>query len=101
MLLVPRQYCRPRQSHTGRLNGPDASNVSGTYSAPADTITVVAAYQSAIADGANEDYTVNGFFNDNSGLTSGNTVMPQLPDGDTASSQWVRTQAPKWVAHQQ
>ena len=70
-----------RAKITWRLNGNDASNVTGVYSAVSDTITF-SALAISVADGSSETYTVNGYYNDNTGLTHGNTVMLSV-DGDT------------------
>ncbi|MDP5330908.1 MAG: hypothetical protein NWQ87_06000, partial [Litorivicinaceae bacterium] len=70
-----------RAKITWRLNGPDASNVTGTYSAGADTLTF-GGLSISIADGGSETYVVNGYFNDNTGLTDGQTLLLSV-DGDT------------------
>lgn len=70
-----------RTKITWRLNGPDASNVTGTYSAAADTITFPG-LSISVADGASETYTINAFYNDNRGLTEDNTIILSV-DGDT------------------
>ena len=70
-----------RDDITWRLNGPDASNVTGTYNGGADTITF-SGLSLSIADSGNEDYTVNAYFNDNTAVTDGATVILSV-DGDT------------------
>ena len=70
-----------RADVTWRLNGNDASNVTGTYNAGADTITFTG-LSISIADGASEVYTVNAYYNDNTGLTEGLTYILSV-DGDT------------------
>ena len=70
-----------RSQITWRLNGPDASNVTGTYSAGADTLTF-SGLSLSVADGASEVYTVNAYFNDNTSLTDNATVILSV-DGDT------------------
>ena len=70
-----------RSQITWRLNGPDASNVTGTYSAGADTLTF-SGLSISVADGASEVYTVNAYFNDNTSLTDNATVILSV-DGDT------------------
>ena len=70
-----------RSQVTWRLNGPDASNVTGTYSAGADTLTF-SGLSLSVADGASEVYTVNAYFNDNTSLTDNATVILSV-DGDT------------------
>jgi large repetitive protein len=69
-----------RSQITWRLNGPDASNVMGTYDAGADTITF-SGLGISIANGGNETYTINAYFNDNTGLTDGSSVVLSI-DGD-------------------
>ena len=70
-----------RSQVTWRLNGPDASNVTGTYSAGADTLTF-SSLSISVADGTSEIYTVNAYFNDNTSLTDNATVILSV-DGDT------------------
>lgn len=70
-----------RSQITWRLNGPDASNVAGTYNAGADTLTF-SGLGIAIADGGSETYTVNAYYNDNTNLTEDHTVILSV-DGDT------------------
>lgn len=70
-----------RSQITWRLNGPDASNVTGTYSAGADTLTF-SGLSISVADGTSEVYTVNAYFNDNTSLTDNATVILSV-DGDT------------------
>ena len=70
-----------RAQITWRLNGPDASNVTGVYSAGADTVTF-SGLAVSVADGANETYTVNAYYNDNTGLTEDKTIVLSV-DGDT------------------
>lgn len=66
---------------TYMLNGPDASNVTGIYSAVSDTITF-SGLSVSVADGASETYTVRAFYNDNSAVTEDRTVILSI-DGDT------------------
>ena len=70
-----------RDNVTWRLNGADTSNVTGTYSAGADTITFTG-LSISVADGTSEVYTVNAYYNDNTGLTEGLTYILSV-DGDT------------------
>jgi hypothetical protein len=70
-----------RSQVTWRLNGPDASNVTGTYSAGADTLTF-SSLSISVADGTSEIYTVNAYFNDNTSLTDNATVILSV-NGDT------------------
>ena len=70
-----------RSQVTWRLNGSDASNVTGTYSAGADTLTF-SSLSISVADGTSEIYTVNAYFNDNTSLTDNATVILSV-DGDT------------------
>lgn len=66
---------------TWLLNGPDATNVAGVYNAGSDTVTF-SGLSISVADGASEVYTVSGYYNDNTGLTEGNTFILSV-DGDT------------------
>ena len=70
-----------RAKVTWRLNGADASNVVGSYNAGADTITF-SSLSISVADGGSEDYTINAFYNTNTGLTDGLTYILSV-DGDT------------------
>ncbi|MFT4764322.1 MAG: hypothetical protein ACI9OH_001416 [Oleispira sp.] len=70
-----------RANVTWRLNGADESNATGVYNAVADTITF-SSLSISIADGASEVYTVNAFYNNNSGLSEGLTYILSV-DGDT------------------
>ncbi len=70
-----------RDQVTWRLNGNDASNVTGTYNAGADTITF-SGLSIAVADGGSETYTLNAYYNDNTGLTEDDTFILSV-DGDT------------------
>ena len=70
-----------RSQITWRLNGPDASNVSGTYSAGADALTF-SSLSISVADGTSEIYAVNAYFNDNTSLTDNATAILSV-DGDT------------------
>lgn len=66
---------------TWRLNGNDANNVTGTYNAAANTIAF-SGLSISVADGSSETYTVNAYYNDNTGLTEDRTVILSV-DGDT------------------
>ncbi|XPV67831.1 MAG: Ig-like domain-containing protein [Halarcobacter sp.] len=66
---------------TWRLNGPDATNVTGAYNSSTNTITF-SGLSLSITDGGNETYTVNGYFNNNTGLTEDQTFILSV-DGDT------------------
>lgn len=66
---------------TWRLNGNDASNVTGTYDAGADVVTF-SSLSISVADGGSETYTVNAYYNDNTGLTEDHTYVLSI-DGDT------------------
>lgn len=70
-----------RSKVTWRLNGPDASNVTGTYNAGSDTITF-SPLSLSVADGGSETYTINAYFNDNTGLVEDRTFILSV-DGDT------------------
>jgi hypothetical protein len=64
---------------TYRLNGPDASNVTGSYSSNVITFSGLSI---SVADGASETYTVNAYYNDNTGVTENQTLVLST-DGDT------------------
>jgi hypothetical protein len=70
-----------RAKITWRLNGNDVSNVSGSYDTVADTITF-SDLTISIANNTNETYTVNAYYNDNTGITEDTTVILSV-DGDT------------------
>lgn len=63
-----------------RLNGPDASNVTGTYSSGGNTITF-SGLSISVSNGGLETYTVNAYYGTNTGLTEGQTFIISL-DGD-------------------
>ncbi|WP_448563395.1 Ig-like domain-containing protein [Thalassotalea ganghwensis] len=64
---------------TWRLTGPDAANVTGVVGGGTITFSGLSI---SIADGGNETYTVNAYYNDNTGLTEGGTYILSV-DGDT------------------
>ena len=66
---------------TWRLNGADASNVVGVYSANDNTITF-SGLSISVADITSETYTINGYFNDTANLTDNATYILSV-DGDT------------------
>ncbi|MCP8898015.1 beta strand repeat-containing protein [Gilvimarinus xylanilyticus] len=66
---------------TWRLNGPDASNVNGSYNNGADTINFTG-LNISVSDDMSEIYTVNAYYNDNTGIVDGHTIVLSL-DGDT------------------
>ena len=70
-----------RAKVTWRLNGNDASNVTGVYNAGANTITF-SGLGISVADGTSEVYTINAYYNDNMGITDGHTFILNI-DGDT------------------
>jgi hypothetical protein len=70
-----------RAKVTWRLNGNDASNITGVYSAGSNTITF-SGLAISVADGGNEIYTVNAYYNDNSAITENKTFILSI-DGDT------------------
>ena len=70
-----------RSQVTWRLNGPDVSNMTGTYNAGSDTVTF-SGLSISIANGGNETYTVNAYYNDNTNLTEDHTFILSV-DGDT------------------
>ena len=61
------------------LNGPDASNVSGTYGSNKITFSGLSI---SVADGSNETYTLRGYYSSNTGLTDETTFSFSI-DGDT------------------
>ncbi|WP_041523728.1 tandem-95 repeat protein [Gilvimarinus agarilyticus] len=69
-----------RAKVTWRLNGNDATDVTGTYNPGSDTITF-AGLPISVAHGASETYTINAYYNDNTGLVDGHTIILSL-DGD-------------------
>ena len=71
----------PFSQVTWLLNGPDASNVTGTYNAGTNKITF-SGLSISIADGASETYTVRGHYNNTSGLVNEKTFSLSV-DGDT------------------
>ncbi|WP_172449301.1 Ig-like domain-containing protein [Bowmanella denitrificans] len=70
-----------RANITWRLNGNDASNVTGVYNAGSDTITF-SGLSISVANGSSETYTVNAYYNNNSAVTEDHTVILSV-DGDT------------------
>ncbi len=63
-----------------RLNGPDATNVTGTYSSGGNTIAF-SGLSISVSNGGLETYTVNAYYGTNSGLTEGQTFVLSI-DGD-------------------
>ena len=70
-----------RDDVTWRLNGSDATNVTGTYNSGSNTITF-SGLSISVADGASETYTVNAYFNTNTSLIEDRTFILSV-DGDT------------------
>ncbi|SMO60169.1 hypothetical protein SAMN06265219_1061, partial [Gracilimonas mengyeensis] len=66
---------------TWRLNGPDASNVTGSYDAGTDKITF-SGLSISIPESGNETYTINAYYNNNTGLTEDRNFVLSV-DGDT------------------
>ncbi len=66
---------------TWRLDGPDASNVIGSYDAGTDKITF-SGLSISITESGYETYTINAYYNDNTGLTEDRTFILSV-DGDT------------------
>ncbi|WP_051283782.1 FG-GAP-like repeat-containing protein, partial [Desulforegula conservatrix] len=64
-----------------RLNGPDATNVAGTYNNAAHTLTF-SGLTLSVANGGNETYRVNAYYSNNTSLTEGQTYILSI-DGDT------------------
>ncbi len=65
---------------TWRLNGPSASNVTGVYNGGGNSITF-SGLSISVPDGSLETYTVNAYYNDNTGLTESQTFILSI-DGD-------------------
>ena len=80
-LVINTSGTGPFSQVTWLLNGPDASNVSGTYSSSANTITF-SGLSISVADGGNETYTLRGYYSTNTGLTEAQTFSFSI-DGDT------------------
>ena len=70
-----------RDNIAWRLNGPDATNLTGVYNGGSDTITF-SGLSISIANGGSEDYTISAYYTDNAGLTEGLTYILSV-DGDT------------------
>ncbi|AZZ92667.1 tandem-95 repeat protein [Hahella sp. KA22] len=70
-----------RDNIVWRLNGNDASNVTGVYDGAFDTITF-SSLSISVADNTSETYTVNGYYGTPSGLTEDHTVILSV-DGDS------------------
>ncbi|MFK8031357.1 MAG: Ig-like domain-containing protein, partial [Gammaproteobacteria bacterium] len=70
-----------RNNVTWRLNGPDVNNVTGTYSAGANTLTF-SGLNISVANGGAEIYTINAYYSDNTGVTDNSTYIFNI-DGDT------------------
>jgi len=66
---------------TWRLNGPDASNVTGSFAAGASTITF-SGLSISVANSASETYTVNAYYSGTGGLQDNDTFILSI-DGDT------------------
>lgn len=67
---------------TWRLFGPDhPGGVTGTYNAANDAITF-SGLTISVANGGNETYRLNAYFNDNTGVVDGRTITLSV-DGDT------------------
>ncbi len=64
---------------TWRLNGPNATNVAGTYASNKITFSGL---NLNIANGADATYAITGYFNDNTDLTDNKTFILSI-DGDT------------------
>ena len=66
---------------TWRLNGPDASNVTGSFNAGSSTITF-SGLSISVANGTSETYTVNAYYSSTGGLQDNDTFILSI-DGDT------------------
>ena len=64
------------------LNGPDTTDVEGTYNSGANTLTF-SGLTISVADGGNETYTLSGYFNTPTSLTDNQTFGFSI-DPDTA-----------------
>ena len=64
-----------------RLDGPDLGNVIGIYNGGGKTLTF-SGLNVSVADGANDTYTVNAYYSDNTSLTEDQTIILSI-DGDT------------------
>jgi gliding motility-associated-like protein len=64
---------------TWRLNGPDVSNVIGTYNSGQITFTGL---NISVANGSNETYTINAYYNNTSGLTNGHSFILEVDADD-------------------
>ena len=69
----------PFSQVTWLLNGPDATNVSGSYSTNKITFSGLSI---SVADGSSETYTLRGYYSTNTSLTDGATFSFSI-DGDT------------------
>jgi hypothetical protein len=63
------------------LNGPDATDVEGTYSSGANTITF-SSLSISVASAANETYTLSGYFQNPTGLTDNAPFTFTISDSD-------------------
>ncbi|WP_200977840.1 MBG domain-containing protein [Echinicola sp. 20G] len=70
-----------RSKITFRLDGNDASNAIGVYNPTTDKI-IFSGLSISVANGTSETYTVNAYFNDNTGIIEDQTVILSI-DGDT------------------
>ncbi|WP_049722236.1 Ig-like domain-containing protein [Gilvimarinus polysaccharolyticus] len=70
-----------RAQITWRLNGNDVANNVGTYDSGSDTITF-SGLPISVAHGSSETYTINAYYNDNTGLIEDHTFILSV-DGDT------------------
>ncbi len=71
----------PFSQVTWLLNGPDASNVSGTYNSGTNKITFTG-LSISVANGTNETYILRGYYSSNTSLTDAATFSFSI-DGDT------------------
>jgi hypothetical protein len=69
---------------TWRLSGTNVSQVVGVYNLADNTLTF-SGLGISIADGMNETYIVNGFFNDNSSITDNHTYLFSIDGASDAA----------------
>ena len=87
----------PFSKVTWLLSGPDATNVTGTYSSGTNTITF-SGLSISVANASNETYVVKGYYNDNTNLTENQTFILSVTGG--TSSFTVGSSGTRMVASQ-
>ncbi|WP_044202787.1 MBG domain-containing protein, partial [Echinicola pacifica] len=83
-----------RAKLTYLLNGPDVTDADGEYDADTEKLTF-SNLSISIANGGNEHYTLSAYFNDNTFLEEGNTIILNLDgaSGITVSEEGTHMQA--------